>query len=47
MSGDLDRALAMEGIATSGKYMFIGNDGYYHENTPYDFNSIGVFRYKK
>lgn len=45
VSGDLDRVLAMEGIATSGKYMFIGNDGYYHENTPYDFNSIGVFRF--
>lgn len=45
VSGDLDRVLAVEGIATSGKYMFIGNDGYYHENTPYDFNSIGVFRF--
>ena len=45
VSGDLDRVLAMEGIATSSKYMFIGNDGYYHENTPYDFNSIGVFRF--
>ena len=47
VSGELDRVLAMEGIATSGRYMFIGNDGYYHENTPYDFNAIGVFRYKK
>ena len=47
VSGDLDRVLAMEGIATSGKYMFIGNDGYYHEDTPHDFNSIGIFRYKK
>ena len=47
VSGDLDRVLAIEGIATSGKYMFVGNDGYYHESTPYDFNSIGVFRFKK
>ena len=45
VSGDLDRVLSVEGIATSGKYMFIGNDGYYHEDPPYDFNSIGVFRF--
>ena len=43
-SVNIDGVLSIEGISTSGKYMFVANDGYYHETN--NINSIVMTRFK-